>query len=329
MHVSLQGVRFNDDVSIGPVQRALILKTFPGFAALAAGELAVMAATSHERFFPAGATLLSPGVPVGAFYLIVDGCAQVFRQGRAQDMGPRSSVGGLAALARDPNGAHVVAIEDTVALEIDIEDMNDVFEDHFNILLGVLGAIGRTMRALQIQQGGGAARPARSQLGSVSERPLGLVDKMFVLKGSTSFADTSIEALADLARGATERRLAAGAEIWREGDRAEGPVLVVNGAVECQPSSGTPFELGPSYVVGGLDSIAQEPRWYRAAAKTDLRILELERRHLLDVLEDHPDVAMELLRGLARGVSAMLDGVAAREAAAERKSQRPPSDETA
>ena len=83
--------------ALGLLQRALILKTFPGFAALSASELAVLASICRERFFEAGATMLRPGVPVLAFYLIVEGQAQIIRQGRpAKSHGPRSTVGGLA-----------------------------------------------------------------------------------------------------------------------------------------------------------------------------------------------------------------------------------------
>ena len=44
-----------------------------------------------------------------------------------------------------------------------------------------------------------------------------------------------------------------------------------------------------------LDAVARLPRWYSAAASGPLRVLELRSNDLIDVLEDHFDMAMEFL----------------------------------
>jgi CRP-like cAMP-binding protein len=320
---SLQGIHFDDDVAISPIQRALILKTFPGFVHLNGSELAVMAAVCRERFFPAGATMLVPNTPVVAFYLVVEGKVEVIRQGAtSQTLGARSAVGGLAALTRDPKGTHAVVVEDTLALEIDIDDMQDVYDDHFNILLGVLVALARTTRELQMQRGGAAQAARQYYEGVDTERPLGLVEKMFFMRRTATFSGTNVEALADLAASTTEKRVKAGHVLWELDERAAGSALVVSGEVKCTPATGEPFAMGVGYVVGGLDSLASKPRWYRAEAATDVTYLEMRLTDLFDVLEDHVDVAMEFMRGLARGLNATLEAEAAR---AQLRRSQPPS----
>ena len=308
----------DDEVVISPVQRALILKTFPGFVSLSAAELAVLASVVRERFFPAGSVILEPGVPVMAFHLVVEGKVQILHAGRpTRELGPRSSVGGLGALTRDPRGAHAVALEDTVTLEIDTDDMQDVFEDNFNILMGVMRTLTRTVREFQIKAGGGAASGGHKVFeGLDADQPLTLVDKMLFIRKASSFARVSIEALAELAAQATELRLRAGEQLWPVGGFADYSALIVNGVVECRPEHLEPFELGPGFVVGGPDSIIGDPRWYEAVAKTDVIVLEQWRTTTLDVFEDHIEVAMSLLRTLAAGFTKKLEEMAALQAAA-------------
>jgi CRP-like cAMP-binding protein len=290
-----------------PVQRSLILKTFPGFSALAGSELAVLAAVTRERFFARGEVMLEPERPVTAMYLVVEGRVQSYLSGQpSQIFGPRSAVGGLAALTRDPRGAHAVALDDVVALEMDPEDMVDVFEDHFEITIGVIGALARGLRELQMKLGGGAAIDGREFPDFDTGHRLNLVDKMFCLTRSTSFADSSIEAVAELAEGADEIRAIAGEPLWRHGDPADFSLMIVSGEVEATPPDDAAFRFGSGWVVGGLDSLGGLPRWYDLAVGSDLVALRLRRAILFDVLEDHPDMALELLRGLARGTSRAL-----------------------
>ncbi|MBW2458090.1 MAG: cyclic nucleotide-binding domain-containing protein, partial [Deltaproteobacteria bacterium] len=265
-----------EEVTISPVQRALIIKTFPGFVSLSAAELAVMASVVRERFFPAGSVLLEPGTPVVAFHLVVEGEVQMHHGGRpTQKLGPRSSVGGLGALTRDPRGAHAVALEDTITLEIDTDDMQDVFEDNFNILMGVMRTLSRTVREFQKKTGGGAASGGHQTFeGLDTDQPLTLVDRMFFIRKASSFARESIEALAEFAAHAVELRLSAGDRLWAIGDPPDHSALIVNGVVECRPEDMDPFDLGPGFVVGGPEIFIGEPRWYEAVAKTDVILLK-------------------------------------------------------
>jgi len=298
------------------IQRTLILKTFPGFAALSAAQLAVLASITREQLFDEGAVLLTPGMPVKAFYLIVEGRVQALQRGKpTQILGPRTVVGGLAALTGDPEGAHAIALEQTVALEMDGEDLEDVFEEHFSIYEGVLRGIARTFREAQIRVGGGPAVAVETEMAAVdATKPIGLVQRMFLWHRASNFPHGSIEALADMANDAVERRFRAGERLWARGEPAQGSLYVVQGDVECRPAEGSPFVLGAGYYVGGLDAMANLGRWYEAVAKTDIVALWLPQSSLLDVLEDHTELALAMMRNLARGLVAMIDRIAEREA---------------
>jgi CRP-like cAMP-binding protein len=299
---------------VGPVQRALILKTFPGFAALAGHEVAVLASITRERSFQAGEVIHEPGTPVIAFYLTVTGDVQVYHDGKPSKLfGPRSSIGGLASLTRDPAGSHAVAVTDVLALEVDADDMQDVFEDNYRILLGVMRALATGLRQAQIQSGGGAAVAHTSRAIVVPNNPLNFVERMFFYRQTSNFASASIEALADMVQDVKEQRYAPGDRLWAVGDMADASVLVVDGEIECSADGVAPFVFGQGFVVGGLDSLAQETHWYEARAKTPLRVLSLERTHLIDVLEDHVEMAMDLMRNLAKGVQALFTQLAIRQ----------------
>jgi CRP-like cAMP-binding protein len=310
LQVDLSSYQSGDEgQTIGLVQRALILKTFPGFSSLNSAELAVMASVMRERFFPKGAEMHTPGVPVLAFHLMVEGEVEIRRHGVAVDvLGARSSIGGLAALTRDPEGTHAVCLTDAFALEIDTDDMQDVFEDNFNTLIGVLTAMARTVRQFQIAKGSGATVSSDLKLAAVEgDEPLTMVERMFFMRNTSNFNNTSIEALSDLAEGLVEKRYADGDVLWEIGDMGDYSLTILQGKIRCELPEGEPWEFEPGWLVGGLDSFAHEPHWYKATASGDLRVLVMQRTVVLDVLEDHIEMAMELLRNFAAGITKLLE----------------------
>ncbi|MCA9647120.1 MAG: hypothetical protein KC492_40810, partial [Myxococcales bacterium] len=44
------------------------------------------------------------------------------------------------------------------------------------------------------------------------------------------------------------------------------------------------------------------PRWYTAIAETDVVVLRVEVGDLIDILEDHTELAVNMLRGLSASV---------------------------
>lgn len=310
----------------GHVQSVLALRTFAGFASLGPGELAVLAEILRPRFFPAGTTILSPGTPVKAFHMIVDGRVKILKNGRLlREFGSKDVVGGLAAFTRDPDGAHVVAIDDTLTFECDRDDMEEVFEDNFTIQLAVLRGLARQAIELRKQLGVRAGFAEYDEnLVEPKVGELWLVERMSFLKKTLPFGDAHVEAIAALAQSATELRFEAGQRLWREGDESGFTITLLNGTVDCVSSEAHKFEFQPLSVLGAIDSMAAIPRWYEAVCRTPIIALRGETENLIDFMEDHPSLATEMSRLNARMISEMLERVAV-----IRDSQIPPTLESA
>jgi CRP-like cAMP-binding protein len=52
--------------------------------------------------------------------------------------------------------------------------------------------------------------------------------------------------------------------LWSVGDHADHTLILFSGAVLCTTPEGATFRLGPGDLVGSLDAVADEPRWYDA-----------------------------------------------------------------
>ncbi len=67
---------------------------------------------------------------------------------------------------------------------------------------------------------------------------------------------------------------------------------------------GEVMRFGPGDVAGVLDSLGKQPRWYRARTEGPLVAMKVERVAWSDLLEDHVQVARQMVKMLSR---AMLD----------------------
>ena len=123
------------------------------------------------------------------------------------------------------------------------------------------------------------------------------------MRNTLDFAKARVEALADLAQETEEVRYPAGATLWKVGDSSDHALMLMSGVVRCQTEgSSQNFGLDPGSTVGGIDSLADEPRWFSAVAETDVRALRVGVEQLLDVIEDNIDMGIQLLRVLAIGL---------------------------
>lgn len=298
------------------VERIIALRCFPGFARLRTQELAAIAAFAEERFFPKGSVLVEPGRPSQDIFLLVEGSVGEFEAGvEVRRWGSQDAIGGMAAMTQDAHGQHYVALDDTEAFSLNYEDMIDVFEDHFSILVEVLGGMARalldTRRALGFDAG--YEPPLESERAPHSLPRLSLVEKILMMRNLQDLGKQDVEVAAEIARNAAEWRYPAGAELWATGDPADHYLFVVAGCVvglvpgeETAPDEPARPEqrlrLGASSSIGIMDAIAGIPRWYHAVAETDVVVLRVEISDLLDILEDHTELALNMLRMLASTV---------------------------
>lgn len=286
----------------GAFDRLLYLRTLPLFGTLPSEDLALLATYTVERQFEPGALLLSEKGRVEAIHLIVDGSVRSSRGGAPIGVfGPRDTVGVLGLLARADAGVEAVTVTATRSLEIGADALLDLFEDHFTILQHVL----RGVASLALEKRrqvllAGAPEPGEGTAISPA-RPLDFVERIFFLRRAMPPGFTSVAALAGIARRATELRLDPGALLWNQGDPADAVVIPVRGSIACVVDGGAHrFRFGPGVFVASSEALAGEPHWYEARTDSPLLALRVSTEDLIDVFDDHFELAMELLALMAR-----------------------------
>lgn len=282
------------------VERVLALRSFPGLASVDPAHLSVLADIAVERIIPEGSTLIAPGQPAKAMHLIRRGRVAALHDGAAvRRYGPGEVVGAIATLSPHPTSQHVIAEAETRTFELERRALLDVLEDSFSLLHATLSGILRsTLQArLAIPENAGF-----SEL-TPEERPhsdLTLVERVLFVRRLLTYGHARVEALAELSREMRRVDFSPGSILWESGEAASYALLLWSGTVHCTTSNGQSFRFGPDSVVGGIDSIAGEPRWFRAVAETPVLALRSDTTHLFDVLEDHPDMGLDMLRAAAR-----------------------------
>ena len=304
---------------VAPLERLHCLKAVASFGDLAPPDLHVLAQNAVERFFPKRRQILAEDTPVTAVHLVVEGQVALRRRGRdVRIIGPGEGVGLLELLAGAADGPEAVAATEVLTLSFATEALLDVLEDHFSILHHLLRELS-AMRIAQRRQLGVAAGGVRSSQGHPPPPPvpgapggrareLDLAELIMFMRRSLPFARGSIAALAELAHHVAEVRIERGARLWSEGDEAPDFLMVVDGSVLCTVGDGEQtFRFGVEGTPGSLEALADTRRWFTAEAEEPVHALRLDAEHLIDVFEDHFEMAMEYLSILARQTAHTLE----------------------
>lgn len=112
----------------------------------------------------------------------------------------------------------------------------------------------------------------------------------------SELTDSDREVVAELLEPS---ELAAGRQLFREGQEAEGLILIDRG--ELRLESQRAAELGSSgegTAIGGLSLLAVGPREVTAIAVSPTRVLQLSRAAFLRLTEDHPRTALRLVQAI-------------------------------
>jgi CRP-like cAMP-binding protein len=299
---------------VGTVGRLLALKRNPTLSGLPAALLSVVAEYARDRLFPKGSVLLREGEPVESVFFVVEGRVHMTLRGRTLgDAGPGAGVGGIGFFARDPEGLGAVAETDVVALELDADRLLEIFEDNFPVLLHILRETCRELVcAARRVPGELAARVPTLREPDGLRSELDLVERILLLREAPPFSRTSVSALAELAQGLAETHFEPGVELWAPGEPAGSMLLIVSGRVACTAGD-VSFDLGPGTPVGALESVADEPRFYRLVTLEPVVALQGSVEILIDVFEDNFEMAMDYLSVMSRWLLDILDRLAAGE----------------
>jgi CRP-like cAMP-binding protein len=299
------------DDAASTIERMLAIKAMPLLGDVHPDELAVIAEHARFRTFRRGETLYSGAqAPVSAIHLVVDGRVTEHRGGRPfVTHGPHRVLGGEDALALAASDVVAVADEDTRTLAIDRDRLRDVLEDNFGVLSAALqGVAAATLRLRRriVPSAGWSAPPPLARARAPMTDDLGA--RVAFLWRETWLGSSRIRTLGQLATEAAPVGLREGETLWATGDDAEDMLVVIDGRVRCATDDGRQrFDAGRGAVLGLEEALAMEARWYGAVVQAPGSGLRITRAALIDVLEDDPDSALELLAACATLASGLRD----------------------
>ncbi len=294
-----------EPIEIGAIQQLRTLRLMFGPNGPPTHTLAAIGQLTTAVRIPQGMVVERAGRPFGNVYLVIDGELRAQREGGLLGtFGARSSVGVLATLARDRHGFDCVALADTTALVLRAEDFLEVLEDHFELMYSAMRGLAHDGIELRrnLMPHAGFAIPAH-ELGKkrvpCPREPLDLTGRILCLRETFGLQRSYIDELAQLARAAEERRYAPGERLWSTDERATHAAILICGEVQGTTAAGARFSFGAGDLVGALDTLAEDARWYDAVASEETVALTLDSEAMVDVWEDRPRLGLDFLRLLA------------------------------
>jgi hypothetical protein len=277
------------DLVLSDVERRVALREIVGFETLSDEALGAIARLSRRRELPAGSTtILHPGERRTSMRLL-SGDLQLLRMGRACPFAHDRRVLDVYWLARDSMPLEVKTVGGAVVLEFPIDGLEEVLEEHFS----VWAASTQTLASWFLN-----ARPPSPE--QTLERrangdPRRLTERVAALQEALPFGRGYIEALMQLDEEAVEVRYDAGDVVWRPGEEADSVLVPLEGAVRGVAAD-------EPCGIGSLEVLANRARSTPLEVVRPLTALRIGRESLFDLIEDHHELARDLLAMIAASV---------------------------
>jgi CRP-like cAMP-binding protein len=289
-------------------ERMLHLRQIPVATMLPTPVIRMLASSMRDRRFLPGRKVLTQGTPMDAMYLLTDGGFDLVRGGAPfGSINAPQTVGFLPILARQETPYDAIAKEDTRALELDTDTLLELFADHFELLAATLRYLAERLwlEFQELPQEALGIPPM--DLGPIGARPLDLVERMLVFRKTSGFATANLNGLATLARQVEEVRVPPGTDLWKPGESAYRVIFLVKGTIVCKTEDGRVFRYGPGTGVGGIEALADRPRWYTATTETDIVGFYGHTENLFDLFEHQQRMAMDFVAMLAKAQIGLLE----------------------
>ncbi len=280
-------------------------------------ELAPLAASLTSATFEKGDVLLREDEPPRAFHMLLTGSVTMRRRGRTiRTITAPGGVGFLSLLARTAGGTEAVAEARTETFALRADALEEMFEDFFPVLLSTMRWLGESVvKENLVSPAPGYIQPTHDYDRLIGARELGIVERIFLLRQTLAFKNANVNSIARLARAMKEVRVGAGETLWRPGDRSGGSIFVVKGTMELSWNARKQVQkIGPSYIVGGIESIAGVLRWNELIAQAPCVCLQGSREGLIDMFEDDFDAALTFMSMMAAFLLSLWDRKAERAA---------------
>jgi len=126
------------------------------------------------------------------------------------------------------------------------------------------------------------------------------LDKALALRTAPLFSSLPAEALLPVAVHSEVVHLDEDDLLFQEGELGDALYIVLRGSVDVVGTSGDIIAtLGEGECVGEMAVLDWEPRSASVIARTNARLLRVDRNELVDLLADRPALVMNLARVLA------------------------------
>lgn len=311
-------------------ERLLRLRGVPTFRHMSTADLAPLAATIRSQRFEKGELLLREDAPPRSFYMLMTGAVTLRRHGlKLRTITAPGGVGFLSLLARTAGGSEVVAEATCDTFEVMGDALEEMFEDHFSLLLDAMRWIAERLVIENRDEPPPPYSPPDDDFERlIGDRELGIVERIFLLRRTAAFKNANVNSVARLARRMKEVRVEPGEKIWSRGDPADMNIFIIKGRMKTmwRGKDGDPRsqDLGPGYIVGGAESLAGQPRWNDLVAVDPAAYLVGSREALIDMFEDDLEAAMRFMSLLAGFLLMSWDRKAEQQARAASESIEPP-----
>ena len=164
---------------------------------------------------------------------------------------------------------------------------------------------------------------AYSENNGQGTEPMEVIERVFLLQRVDVFADTPSHHLARIALLAKEVEADGGAVLLRGSDKADAMYVVIDGELSAERPGRFSRSVGPGEAVGALAILDDSPIGVDVHVAAKSRLLRLTRRDLRDLLQDYPDLAVSLLRGMATRLRWLVE-LAVRDVAPNSRTMRGP-----
>ena len=139
------------------VERILFLQRVPIFSGTGIDSLAELSRGMAEVVFPPGTRLWDEGDPPGPALLVVSGTVACTARGGDAPfvVGPGASIGTIESMAERPRWHGAVTQTSVTALQGDVDELIDVFEDNFEMAMDYMAFMARAqVRILEMRVSG-------------------------------------------------------------------------------------------------------------------------------------------------------------------------------
>ncbi len=126
------------------------------------------------------------------------------------------------------------------------------------------------------------------------------VEKVILLKSTDFFSTIEDDILAEVATTLVEQTAAPGERIIEQGERDASLFVIVRGLLRVHDGSTVIARLGPGEVVGDLSALDPDVRTVSVTAEQETSLLRMDHATLMDLIEEHTEVAYGIIRFLVR-----------------------------